>query len=898
MSSRIRPAKPPLNIHRRKARTQWIVILMLAVLSVASADVRGKLAGRILDQNGNPVVGANVLLVGTTVGAATDPEGYYAIINIEPGTYNIRMSSLGYQTKVTQGVKISSGLTTTLNETLSEQVVALEGEVLVVAERPLVVVNQTSTMAVLSKEDIDVLPVQELKDIVNLQAGVVGSGDDLHFRGGRAGEVQFQVNGVSVNNAFDNKSSVSVDRSLIQEVQVISGTFDAEYGQAMSGVVNTVLKIGGEKFQWNAEVFGGDFLYDGGRRGTVYKTRPGSIRNYQLSLSGPTGLPETNFIVSGRRYEIDDYLYGERRFVPTDTSDFTNRIFYPTGDGKEVAIGYSREWSGLARITNRFLRSIEIGYQAIVNLTNSRGTNFAYRLNPDGLSKQERFSLVHGVDWTHTLSSSTFYSVSVRQNLLDYKDRLYSSMWDTRYDAAGPPVGDDVYEHGAVVQGVDFTQYGQRTKTRLAQAAITSQITREHMLKAGAELQLHSVKFGSLGYLLYRDVAGVVTLERHKSLLPRLLPAQIYRPRSFAAYVQDRIEWNDITVRAGLRFEYFDGRAKIPGDLANPANSIPGAPTTAPKSTTKKMSLAPRLGISFPISVDASVFFSYGHFYQFPALGVTFDNANYSVLQYLQATNPYEYGVFGNPDIKPEKTVHYEFGYRQKILDFLGLNLNMFYKDVRDLLGVEFVETYTTAEYVRFTNIDFGSAFGFTVSLDQRRVGLLSSSIDYTLSIANGNSSDPRETATRAAAGEDPRPRQIPLNWDQRHTLNISVQLSEPQNFVVSAIMRLGSGQPYTPALTPGFGVGSIEPNSGRKPGGVIMDLRGEKFLQLFGVNASIFARVFNLLDTKSYNGFVFDNTGSAEYSATPGIDRNRLVDPTRFEPPRRVELGISFRSL
>src|SRR5205085_6077372 len=98
--------------------------------------------------------------------------------------------------------------------------------------------------------------VQELQDVVNLQAGVV----EGHFRGGRLGEVQFQVDGITVNNPYDNTSSLRIDRSLLEEVQVISGTFDAEYGQAMSGVVNAVLRSGGDKLQLEGETFSGGYV--------------------------------------------------------------------------------------------------------------------------------------------------------------------------------------------------------------------------------------------------------------------------------------------------------------------------------------------------------------------------------------------------------------------------------------------------------------------------------------------------------------------------------------------------------------------------------------------------------------------------------------------------------------
>ncbi len=135
----------------------------------------------------------------------------------------------------------------------------------------------------------------------------------------------------------------------------------------------------------------------------------------------------------------------------------------------------------------------------------------------------------------------------------------------------------------------------------------------------------------------------------------------------------------------------------------------------------------------------------------------------------------------GNPDLKPEFTIQYEFGLKQSVSDFLGVQLSFFYKDIRDLLGVEFISTYTAAEYARFANVDFGSVTGFTLSLFQRNIGYFNTSVDYTLQYAQGNSSDPRETANRAAAGADPRPRDLAFGWDQRHTLNLICNLLRPK---------------------------------------------------------------------------------------------------------------------
>lgn len=861
---------------------------LLAVSISAHAGTTGKIAGRVLDDKKEPLPGANVLLVGTTMGAATDLEGYYSIINIPPETYTLKISFVGYQSLVVQNVLVNVDKTTIQNAELKESTIEL-GEVVVTAERPVVETNLTSSVSTVTSDDIELLPVQELNDVVNLQAGVI----DGHFRGGRLGEVQYQINGVTVNNAYDNSSSLRIDRSLLQEVQVISGTFDAEYGQAMSGVVNAVLKTGTEKFNWNLEVFTSDYVFSGGeRRQADDKFKPFSQQNYQLSVSGPAILPNTYFVVNGRRFIDDGYLFATRLFVPTDSSDFQNKIFNPTGDGEELPLGYTHEWSGLLKLTNRSIPNIVLSYQAIFNDVEEIRNNFSFRLNPDGRAIRRTFSVVHGFDLTHTLAANTFYNFSIRQNLFDFNEYVFEDVNDPRYDLAGGPQSRPDYEIGAIVQGVDLTRFKQRTNSIVLKGALTSQVTRSHQLKLGGELQLSDLIFGTPGFIVDR---GLRQIERHIDEQPIFPGISEFHPVSFSAYGQDQMEWDHLVIRAGLRMEYFDARSTLPDDLRNPANDIQGAPLSSPKAADKKISLAPRLGVSYPISTDAALFFAYGHFYQLPGLGQIFNNADYSILVDLQAERP-NFTVLGNPDVKPERTIQYEFGYKHALTEFLGLDVSVFFKDIRDLLGVEFITTYNGAEYARLTNVDFGDVLGFTIAFDQRRIGLVSTMLDYTWQRAKGNSSDPRETATRAQAGEDPRPRQIPLNWDQTHTLNATVTLQKPNSFAVSSVIRYGGGQPYTPAFETGFGQG-LEPNSGRKPSFVLVDLRGEKFFNLGNMRFSLFTRVFNLFDARFSNGFVFNTTGSPYYSLDPKADEFTLANPNRFFPPRRIEVGFRITS-
>src|SRR5690606_6258875 len=425
----------------------------------------------------------------------------------------------------------------------------------------------------------------------------------------------------------------------------------------------------------------------------------------------------------------------------------------------------------------------------------------------------------------------------------------------------------------------------------------TWQVDRSNFVETGVEYQTSEILFGAPGFYSLVTVGG-----GQQVLLPQIgtrpedQKIETYYPWQLAAYIQDRVEIGDLVIRGGVRIEMFDANAFVPSELRNPANAIATAPSESQLvSTTVKSAVAPRLGFSFPLTESASIYFSYGHFYQMPNLQHLYNNSNYLVLADLQAGIT-RYGTLGNPDLKPQLTIQYEAGLKQALSSVLGLQFSVFYKDIRDLLGSEFITTYNAADYARFTNIDFGSAYGFTISLDQRPIGPISTTVDYTLQFANGNSTDPNETANRAEAGKDPRQRDIPCNWDQRHTLNATAILFEPENYSISTIIKFGSGQPYTPSIGTGFNA-DLETNSGLKESYILVDLRAEKYFNIGFANLSVFLRIFNLLNTHNVNGFVFSTTGSPDYSQFPFLDRVQLNNPARFHEPRRIEFGISFSS-
>ena len=303
-------------------KNKSILLLIVMILFAAwpsSAQNTGKISGTITDAStGEPLIGANIILEGTTYGAASDMNGAYVVIKVPSGRYNIVATSLGYQRSVVKSVQILNDLTTTINIQLVQSAIALKDEVVIIAETPMIKKDLTATEARVTSEEIQNLPVQSLEQLVTQQAGVSKDADGgIHIRGGRSTEISYLVNGISMTDDYSRSQALTVETESIQELQVISGTFNAEYGNAMSGVVNVVTKTGGSKFQSSLEAWTGDYISN---RSDIFlgikETNPTAIYNLQGTLSGPIITDKASFFLSARRSYNDGYLYGINAYSP------------------------------------------------------------------------------------------------------------------------------------------------------------------------------------------------------------------------------------------------------------------------------------------------------------------------------------------------------------------------------------------------------------------------------------------------------------------------------------------------------------------------------------------------------------------------------------------------------
>jgi outer membrane receptor protein involved in Fe transport len=290
-------------------RKLLVFLLVLAFVPAVFAETAGKVAGIVSDKTtGEPLPGVNVQIEGTYLGSATDIDGYFVILNVPVGNYNIKATYVGYKDMTYKKVQISVGLTTTLNIELEESTLELGEAIVVTAERDLIRKDETNTNVVTRAEDIAILPVRGIQEIASLTAGVVKSdgSSEMNIRGGRGGEAAVYVDGVLVNDPYNNAVRVYLPNDAIEEMSVQTGGFNAEYGDAMSGIIITTTKSGSENYTGSAEVITDGFL------GTKEKkfglgTYSYGYNEYTASLSGPVypGSKHTFYFSGARRWKQD-----------------------------------------------------------------------------------------------------------------------------------------------------------------------------------------------------------------------------------------------------------------------------------------------------------------------------------------------------------------------------------------------------------------------------------------------------------------------------------------------------------------------------------------------------------------------------------------------------------------
>lgn len=920
-------------------RTGWLFLALIFLgTSVSEAHVNdpapiiyGKIAGTVVDDTGIPLPGVNVSIAGTTQGSVTDLDGNYNILRVRPGTYAVQASFIGFSTQRVEGVEVIVDKTSRVDFTMAEEV--FEGEEIVItAERGIVQVDRTTTTAVVNSEQLEALPVTSIGDAVNLQAGVV----DGRFRGGRSGEVAYLVNGVPINNAFNNQAAFDVEQNMVSSLEVISGVFNAEYGQAQSGIVNIVTKDVPSEWSGSALAYLGSYVTD---REVEFTKRTAPAGNFlsaddfesefvplsealdfnnqsdlQLSVGGPLMENKLGFQATARYINEDGANVMRDLFVPSDSSQGLNSgldrsawVIESNGSGDFVTRGYER-MSLNTTLTYKLTTTARLEYNLF--LQDGQFSNYSHgsKYVPTGLNTGYFNSQTHIASFRYTMGSNSFGNVSYSYLRDKYDSYLYDQPTDSRYQS--PQLSGLAGSNAFAVGGNDLFTVDELTETHTVVADFSSQVNNVHLMKAGLQARFHGLSNRSFG------------IEKSARTLyqPQVSPDVFSdnsldaKPVEFAAYIQDKMEFTGLIVNAGLRFDYFNSNYDIPLDWRqahleevpetredpNTGLQVPtGNLISNRQSADPELQVSPRLGIAFPISSTGVMRFSAGLFFQIPQLSLLYTNPEYEINP-QSSTNQ-----FGNAQLEPERTLSFEVGLQQGLTDDLGLELTIFSKDVRNLTGQEILRTPSGDFAIRWINRDFGTIRGLTLSLFDQSQGPVSWTLDYTLQFAEGTASDPGEAFGRQQSGLEAILSLVRLNWDRRHVLNNTITVRPFDGTTVTFINRLRTGEPYTTLR--GF-VRSTLPNNDDRPLSYSTDMRAY-FSPPFGDNnLQLFLQVQNLFDTQIANA-VYASSGNAEEALEKELFRstgsrigglNSLDEwfqhPEWYSSPRRVSLGVSYK--
>ncbi|MCK4412765.1 MAG: TonB-dependent receptor [Candidatus Eisenbacteria sp.] len=879
--------------------------ILLMAGAVASAQMLpeggvGDITGTVRDATtGKPLSPANVIIEGTSWGAMSIEDGTFVVKNIPEGNYTLRVTMMGYADQSVPGIIVPADGTARASVEMSEKIVATIAEVTVIGKKGKIDKHSTATKYRKTAQEISEMPVDDLVEAIGLNAGVIAKGGELHFRGGRAGEVQVQVDGVPVRDPLVG-GQVSLAMAAVGDYEVLTGGLDAKYGNAQSGVILYRTKEGGEHFAGEVRYITDD-----------YGSPKNTFDNYDrvlLGFGGPLPVRDLTYYFSLQATYQDNYPKTRARRSRSNLLDFISvgdrksneiklqtKLAYKPGPNYKVTFevidqeqrydSYRHIWSqeGYVQAFLDTTRTNEVVLRhGRFSPTQIDSTYYYYNAAEHTPSVVDNFRQYKAI-FHHSLSKDAQYSVRLSTQSY-YRDSRVQGKDEWEYD--GERERDfwfnytDLQSYDFFVISGDYPQLSTR-KTRVYQGMFDLTYKYDkHTFEAGLNGAYNDMSFYSVTRPYLNTARGEIGSTR--------TVYHYYNPEG-AAYIQDRWEHEGMVLNLGVRYDVFSVGEQVP--------------ISEVRDRVKKQ-LSPRVGIGYPIS-DRDVFsFHYARLYQIPDRQYIFDNRDV-----------YE-GVRGNPDLSNETTIQYQAAIQHLFSELLVGQFSVYYKDIYGLITAEEQADWTsTGNITSYVNKDYASAKGFEVSLSRGWLNYLRWDVSYAYGVANGVASDPNAAVSRnfvyLPTGEQP------LDWDVRHSMSVNLSLGDRRNWGFHLIWEYLTGSPYTPYQRD---TRELEPemiNSRRLPSETTLSVRADKYYTLWGKRLSLFVDARNLLDAKNItwlaptnwpappvtNAYTVYYTETGRAGGAYLADHNNdgieefipLNDPRVFGNPRTIRMGLGF---
>ena len=911
-----------------------LIILAVAVALVSAGRVMadsGNITGKVLDaKTKDPLPFSNVVVVGTPYGAMTMADGSFFIRNIPEGSYTLRATFMGYEAQEEVDVEVRTYVTTEINFRLLKTVLRAADEVLVTAERPMVEVDVPSTVRSVDEDELKEMAVTDIEDVVGLQAGVIESDDEIHIRGGRTDETLYIIDGVRMKDMLSGQSSLmDVSAKSVAEMDVITGGYSAEYGQALSGVVNVKLKEGGSTTKGYVEYSTDHMPF------TETDLDYFNTDNFEAGIEGPEPLTTKVLPVLGLRLpgQLTYFCGISARLTDTHLPSITDMPGSPDlksaykdnflgikFDYSDLALRGENKWQAFGKLVWKYSSTHKFGLSLTKNIAIDQGY---FRYDPYDV---ERDVSGYQHEWAHHLDHWPVYTEDTNSLVFSWNQMINANAFHvlrvSRFfncvhaDVAGmrwTEYEEPYYTHPYFTETGDADLWHDRyIETYNLSWDLTKRFPPHHQVKTGFNTSYENAQFVIIRQPWIADPTGDELGGIHDLF-------HIY-PNTGALYMQDKINFEGLIGDIGLRYDYWFPGEQVERAIADTTRDMI-APSTREgfyRDTNElfgrrfKGHLSPRIAISFPITDRDNLFFNYGHFTQWP---------NYIyIYSKLASVSSEEFPLIGNPNLNPEISVQYEIGARHQFTQTVAANITLFYKDVYDYPTSARFSVPGQGDLFLYVNRDYSRSRGIEIEIKKKRAGLVGGAFSYTYSIATGKSSDPNAQKLVQESGIDVKTGEASLAeeymyWNRPHKINVSVTMGMrkgetrklwgmnlPDDWILSLQYLLQSGKAYTPQQS-GQETGKRSSENG--PWDNILDVRFTKYFAYGGGRAKIFLDVDNVFNDRKVRRIDYE-TGEA-YQAGVGnyrfeegeTDASRLrkilatSDPSIYGNPRRARLGL-----
>lgn len=796
----------------------------------------------------------NVTILDTKQGGTTDLDGLYRISNIRAGIYDVRYGMIGYRTIIMRSVKILPDLRTRID--LEMEVTAIELEAVEVrAERPLIQKDQAATAFSIGDIKLEKLPIAAFQDVLMLQPGTTLEGN---VRGGKNTEVLFLVDGLPVQDVIGGGMAAGLPKGSISGMTIHTGGFDAEYGNALSGIVNVITKSGGHNHKFAARIDKDNWLPE------RWNKQQDRLTEVELSASGPVLLDCLFYFTSNS-------------FLTTDTRwwrDFQLSFLSPV----------SQELSGFSKVEYLPVATMRLAFQAIYSLKEWHDYEFSWRYDLPGLPPRARYAVRGAAIFTHTISPNTYYTLSLstfyNNSKIGKGGKEDMALQPYQYDFFLRYIVDGNKNWWADTRQIIFTLKGD----------LTTHIANMHTVKVGAEINQYSISSDLVKYDPQTTYFGKPIQEA-----PLLNYSNTYRyfPRSGSVFIQDKFELvrEGSNLSFGLRWDFLDPTAERPLiEYVPVAQNEYEQKIAGTVKARLKHQLSPRLSFAAPVGPSSFFFLNYGHYFQYPLFDYLYSGINPAQLRGGARTV-----VAGNPDLEPERSLALEIGFKHGLAENVIGSFTYFRKSFKNQVDSKtlvpfdskFAGDYGFASYV---NNSEASATGFEVVLSREQDEKLAGSISYTYMITEGLTETVNQQINLAQWGFPVAVRPYPLSWDQRHSLKADGEFALPGGISADVVLLYNSPRPYTyyptrDGFTPVDTTKVFLPNNSRMSSVALVNVKLTKQFDLGS-------------DTRYVVTFYADgknvlNAKNVRWMDSNGRIGGELSDPGAYYDFRRVRVGI-----